>query len=152
MNKIMLRMLCTFSLGVAIPGAIFAAPVAPVALAAPAKVVYQPMPKAGRKITLATGHYFTFGFEKQPKLGNAIMRVELFTPAGQRDRSFVLKGDADMPSMRGVHSAGNRTFAISAKGVYLMPVELVMPGDWEFRLIIEKDGKTLFRGAYLFDI
>ncbi len=33
-----------------------------------------------------------------------------------------------------------------------MPVELVMPGDWEFRLTIEKDGKTLFRGAYLFDI
>ena len=80
------------------------------------------------------------------------MRVELFTAAGQRDRSFVLKGDADMPSMRGVHSTGFRNFVISAKGVYLMPVELVMPGDWEFRLTIEKDGKTLFRGAYLFDI
>ena len=52
MNKIVLQMLSTFSLGVAIPGAIFAAPAAPVVPVVPvvpAKVVYQPMPKAVKR-------------------------------------------------------------------------------------------------------
>jgi hypothetical protein len=103
-------------------------------------------------VSLGKGHTFTFAFVKQPKLGNAIMRVEIFTPNGQPDRSFVVKGDVDMPSMRGAHSSGSKPFALSAKGVYLLPVQLVMPGDWEFRFTFEKNGETVFRGAYLFDL
>lgn len=138
--------MCACSLGMTIPGALFAAPVAVL------KVAIQPLTKPGKKVPLAAGHYFTFGFEKQPKLGKAIMRVDIFTLDGQRDRSFVLKGDTDMPSMRGAHSTGDKKFVLSAKGVYLLPVQLVMPGDWEFKITIEKDGVTVFRGAYLFDI
>jgi hypothetical protein len=82
----------------------------------------------------------------------AIMRVEIFSRDGKRDTSFVVKGDADMPSMRGAHSTGDKDFALSAKGVYLLPVRIVMPGDWEVRFTFLKNGKTLFRGAYLFDI
>ena len=57
-----------------------------------------------------------------------------------------------MPSMRGMHSSGDQNFALSAKGVYLLPVQLVMPGDWEVALTILKEGKALFRGSYLFDL
>ncbi len=125
---------------------------APPSIAAATQVVYQPLPKPGKKVPLDADHYFTYGFEKPPKLGMAIMRVEIFTRDGKRDTSFTVKGDADMPSMRGAHSSGEKDFSLSAKGAYLLPVRLVMPGDWEIRFIFVKNGKTLFRGAYLFDL
>lgn len=123
------------------------------AAAAPAaEPVYQVLPKPGAKIPLNADYYFTYGFDKQPKLGVAIMRVEIFTRDGQRDTSLVVKGDADMPSMRGAHSSGNKDFSLSAKGVYLLPVRLVMPGDWEVRFTFLDKDKVIFRGAYLFDL
>ncbi|TWJ14057.1 hypothetical protein [Geobacter argillaceus] len=113
---------------------------------------YQPLPKPGAKIPLDADHYFTYGFDKPPKIGMSIMRVEIFSRDGKHDTSFVVKGDADMPSMRGAHSTGDKDFALSAKGVYLLPVRIVMPGDWEVRFTFQKKGNTAFRGAYLFDI
>lgn len=117
-----------------------------------AKAGYHPLTKAGEKVPFDAGHYLTFGFDTPPKLGMAIMRVEIFSRDGKRDTSYTVKGDADMPSMRGAHSAGERAYALSKKGVYLMPVRLVMPGDWEVSFTILKDGKAVYRGAYLFDL
>jgi hypothetical protein len=127
----------------------------PIAHAAPpssAKRDYQRLPGPGEKVPLGATHYFTYGFTKPPKLGTAIMRVELFTRDGARDTSFVVKGDADMPSMRGAHSTGDKDFSLSARGVYLLPVRLVMPGDWEVVFTFIKDKKIALRGAYLFDL
>lgn len=124
-------------------------------LAAPASSVkpgFQALTKAGEKIPLDADHYLTFGFDKPPKLGMAIMRIEIFTRDGKRDTSFTVKGDADMPSMRGAHAAGEKPYSLSNKGVYLMPVRLVMPGDWEVTFTISSKGKTVYRGAYLFDL
>ena len=137
-----------FALGVGMtaPTSLTAAPVPA------AKVVYPNLPKPGQKVSLDAGHYFIYGFDRQPKIGMAIMRVEVFTRDGKRDTSFTVKGDSDMPSMRGAHTTGDQDFALSAKGVYLLPVRIVMPGDWEVRFTFVKNGKTLFRGAYLFDI
>lgn len=116
------------------------------------KVEFKALPKPGDKVSLDARHYFTFEFEKQPKLGNAIMKVEVFTLDGKRDKSFVVMGDLDMPSMRGAHSSGSKKFALSTKGLYLLPVQLVMPGDWEFRFTFEKKGNVVFRGAYYFGL
>jgi len=135
-----------FNLGVFSPTTI------PAVTSPTAKPVYQPLSKQGNKSPIDADHYFIYGFDKQPKIGTAIMRVEVFSRDGKRDTSFVIKGDTDMPSMRGAHSSGDRDFSLSAKGVYLLPVRLVMPGDWEIRFTFEKNGKTVFRGAYLFDI
>jgi hypothetical protein len=145
MKMFLLGILSVFFLGAALPVPVSAAPVSAV------KADYQPLPKPGNKVSLDANHYFTYGFEKQPKLGKAVMRVDIFTLDGQRDRSYIVKGNVDMPSMRGAHSSGDKTFALSVKGVYLMPVQLVMPGDWEFKFSFEKSGKIVFRGAYLFD-
>ena len=146
MRKVMSGILFASALGIAVLGPLSAAP-------APAeKTVCQSLPKAGSKVSLGKDHYFTFGFVQPPKLGNAILRVEVFTLDGKPDRSFALQGDADMPSMRGAHSSGPKPFALSKKGAYLLPVQLVMPGDWEIRLTFEKHGTTVFRGAYLFDL
>jgi hypothetical protein len=146
MRKILPCVLFAFFLGNAmLPGV-------DASTAAPAKAVYQTLPKPGEKVSLDGGTYFIYSFAKPPKLGTAIMRVEIFTRNGTRDTSFVVKGDADMPSMRGAHSTGDMDFSLSAKGLYLLPVRLVMPGDWEVRLTFERNGKTVFRGAYLFDL
>jgi len=146
----MMRIACTAALvlclGISLPAALVAAP-------APAvKSGHQPFTKAGQKVPLGVDHYFTFGLDKPPKLGIAIMKVEIFTRNGKRDTSFTVKGDADMPSMRGAHAAAEKTYSLSAKGVYLMPVRLVMPGDWEVTFTIYSKGKTVYRGAYLFDL
>lgn len=142
----MLWISIAFCLGIAIPLPLCAAP------PATTKVVYQTLPKPGEKIPLDADCYFTYGFTKQPKLGTAIMRVEIFNRDGKRDTSFVVKGDADMPSMRGAHRSGDQDFALSAKGVYLLPVRLVMPGDWEVRFTFLKKDQAVFHGAYLFDL
>ena len=113
---------------------------------------YLQLPKPGARVSLPGNGYFTYGFTKPPKLGMRIMKVEIFTREGKPDTSFTVKGDADMPSMRGVHSTGDQEFVVSAKGEYLLPVNLVMPGDWEVRLSLAKNGQTLLRGAYLFDL
>jgi len=127
-------------------------PNAHAATSSSAKRDHQILPKPGEKIPLGTSNYFIYGFTKPPKLGTAIMRVEIFNRDGVRDTTFSVKGDADMPSMRGAHSTGDKNFSLSAKGVYLLPVRLVMPGDWEVMITFIKDGKKVLRGAYLFDL
>ena len=146
MRRILLGVLFAFSLGAVAPQFVCAA------TSPAAQVVYQPLPKPGEKVPIDADHYFIYGFDKQPKLGMAIMRVEIFSRDGKRDASYVVKGDADMPSMRGAHSTGDKDFSLSAKGVYLLPVRLVMPGDWEIRFTFLKKGMAVFRGAYLFDL
>ena len=113
---------------------------------------YKPLPQPGEKVPLGADYYFVYGFASPPKLGTTVMRVEIFSRDGRRDTTFVVKGEADMPSMRGAHKTGNKEFSLSAKGVYLLPVPLVMPGDWEFRFTLEKSGKTVLLGAYRFGV
>ena len=114
--------------------------------------VYAPMTAPGDKVPIGDGSYLIYGFDKKPKLGTVIMKVELFSAAGKKDTSFEAKADAGMPSMKGAHETGERPFVLSKKGDYLLPVNMVMPGDWEIRLTIVKGGKVVFRGRYNFDI
>ena len=114
--------------------------------------VFSPMPEPGKKVPLGNGCYLVYGFDKRPKLGTVIMKVEVFTAEGKKDTSFDLKADAGMPSMKGAHETGDRAFVLSKKGDYLLPINVVMPGDWEVRLSVMKDGKVLFRGRYNFDV
>jgi len=114
--------------------------------------VYLPMPEPGKKVAAGNEHYIIYGFDKKPKLGTVIMKVQVFTKDGKRDTSLEVKADAGMPSMRGAHETGDRPFTLSKKGDYLLPINIVMPGDWEIRLTILKAGKIIFRGRYNFDI
>ena len=113
---------------------------------------YSPMPDPGAKVQIGSGYYLVYGFDKKPKLGTVIMKVDIFKGDGGKDTSFQVKGDSGMPSMRGAHETGDRAFQLSRKGSYLLPVDIVMPGDWEIRLTILRDGKVFFRGRYNFDI
>jgi hypothetical protein len=116
------------------------------------KPVYKPMPGPGNKVPFGGNFYMIYGFDKKPKLGTVIMKVEIFNEAGRRDTSFVVKADAGMPSMKGAHETGERTFQQSRRGDYVLPVSIVMPGDWEIRVVVIKDGNPIFWGRYNFDI
>jgi hypothetical protein len=113
---------------------------------------YVPLPKPGEKIPLTADYSFVYGFQKPPKRGTAILKVQVFTAAGQPDTSLTVHAQADMPSMRGAHASGYRELALSKQGEYIFPAELVMSGQWEIRLIFLKNGKVIFRGSHTFTI
>ena len=116
------------------------------------QAAFSPMPEPGKKVPMANGFYLIYGFDKRPKLGTVIMKVEIFSPDGKKDTSFEARADAGMPSMRGAHETGDRAFALSKKGDYLLPINIVMPGGWEIRLTVTKEGKTVYQGRYNFDV
>ncbi len=113
---------------------------------------YPSMPGPGKKVPIGTDYYLIYGFDKKPKLGQLIMKVEIFTKEGKKDTSMEAKADAGMPSMKGAHETGEQPFKLSKKGDYLLPINIVMPGDWEIRLTLLKEGKVIFRGSYQFDV
>jgi hypothetical protein len=114
--------------------------------------VFAAMPAPGKKVPLEGGGYLIYEFDKKPKLGPVILKVEVYTADGKKDTSLEILGDSDMPSMRGAHETGDQPFKLSQKGVYLLPVNIVMPGDWEIRLTLKKDGQVIFRGSHGFDV
>jgi hypothetical protein len=116
------------------------------------KPVFTPMPDPGKKVPIGNGDYLIYGFDKRPKMGMVIMKVEVFTGEGKKDTTFEMKADAGMPSMGGAHETGDKSFSLSNKGDYLLPINIVMPGDWEIRLTVSKEGKVIFRGRYNFNV
>lgn len=113
---------------------------------------YAPMPDPGKKVPMGGGYYLIYGFDKKPKLGTVIMKVEIFSGEGKKETSMEAKADAGMPSMRGAHETGEQAFKLSKKGDYLLPISIVMPGGWEIKVTVAKEGKVIFRGRYNFDV
>jgi hypothetical protein len=113
---------------------------------------YPPMAAPGKKVPIGNGFTLIYGFDKPLKMGTVIMKVEIFTGEDKKDTSLEVLADADMPSMRGAHGTGDRAFKVSNKGDYLLPISIVMPGDWEVKLTIKKGGKVIFRGRYNFNV
>ena len=113
---------------------------------------YADLPGPGKRVEIGDDHYIIYGFDKKPKLGPVIMKVQVFTKEGKKETSMEVRADAGMPSMRGEHETGDRPFVLSNKGDYLLPINIVMPGDWEIRLTLLKEGKVIFRGGYNFDV
>ena len=72
--------------------------------------VFPPMPGPGKKVPVGNDHYLIFGFDKKPKLGMLIMKIEVFTKDGKKDTSFEIKADAGMPSMKGAHETRRPAF------------------------------------------
>lgn len=107
---------------------------------------------AGKKNVLDAGHYFTWEFDRTPKMGTAILKVRIFDKAGEQVTAFEVTGRSDMPSMRGAHDSGDVAFKLNKKGDYLLPVNIVMPGDWEVVLTFSAGGRTVLRGRILFDV
>ena len=114
--------------------------------------VFQDLPKSGKKCWIGEVNYFTWEFDKTPKMGMSVLIVKLYDKDGQRVSDLTVSGRTDMPSMRGAHDSGEIAFKTNKAGDYLMPVNVVMPGGWEILLTFSRNGIVIFRGRVTFDV
>ncbi len=114
--------------------------------------VFQDLPKSGKKCWIGEVSYFTWEFDRAPKMGTSILVIKLHDKDGPRISDLAITGRSDMPVMRGAHDSGEVAFKTNKAGDYLMPVNLVMPGDWEVRLTFSRNGIVIFRGRITFDV
>lgn len=114
--------------------------------------VFQDLPKSGKKCWIGEVSYFTWEFDKTPKMGTSILVIKLHDKDGQRISDLAITGRSDMPSMRGAHDSGEVAFKTNKAGDYLLPVNVVMPGDWEVRLTFSRNGIVIFRGRIAFNV
>jgi hypothetical protein len=113
---------------------------------------FQDLPKSGKKCWIGEVNYFTWEFDKTPKMGTSILIVKLSDKDGKRVSDLALTGRSDMPSMRGAHDSGEVAFKTNKAGDYLLPVNIVMPGDWEVLLTFSRNGIVIFRGRITFKV
>ncbi len=114
--------------------------------------VFQDLPKSGKKCWIGEVNYFTWEFDKTPKMGTSILIIKLYDKDGRRVSDLAVTGRSDMPSMRGAHDSGEVAFKTNRAGDYLLPVNVVMPGDWEVLLTFSRNGIVIFRGRVSFDV
>ncbi len=113
---------------------------------------FKDLPGPGKKCWIGEVNYFIYEFTTTPKMGTAILKIELFDKNGARVTDMDILGRSDMPSMRGAHDSGEVPFKLNKKGDYLMPVNIVMPGEWEVRLTFSRNKIDVFRGRLTFKV
>jgi len=113
--------------------------------------VYKELPGQDKKVQLDENTYFIYKFDKKPKMGMSILKIQVFNQKGKRDTTLAITGHSGMPSMRGAHDA-TAAFKLNKKGDYLMPVNVVMPGQWEIKLDLKKADKVIYRGSFRFGV
>ena len=114
--------------------------------------VFQDLAKSGKKCWIGEVNYFTWEFDKTPKMGTSILIIKLHDKDGTRISDLAVSGRSDMPSMRGAHDSGEVAFKNNKAGDYLLPVNVAMPGDWEVLLTFSRNGIVIFRGRIAFDV
>jgi len=110
------------------------------------------LPGIGKTCKIGDDYTFVYDFDKTPKMGTSILRIKLFDGKGRKATDLEIIGQSDMPSMRGGHASGDVPFKLNKKGVYLLPVNIVMPGEWEIRLIFLKDKSVIQRARLIFNV
>jgi len=106
----------------------------------------------GHKTVIGKDLVVTYDFNKKPSMGMVIVKVQVFNKKGDKVTSLKISGDSGMPSMKGAHDSGDLLFKLNKKGDYLMPVNIVMPGDWAIKVKFMKDNKVIFYGVINFDV
>jgi hypothetical protein len=112
---------------------------------------YEPLAE-GKKYEVGTDYSFEYHFDKKPQLGIVIVKVQVADKEGKKNSSLKITGDSGMPSMPGHHDSGEKEFKLNKEGDYLLPVDVVMPGDWAVKVVIRQGEHVLYRGAIRFDI
>lgn len=105
----------------------------------------------GKKHLLPDGSWFTWKFDKKPQLGTAIMKVRIYSASGVQETACEVFGEAGMPSMP-YHDTGPIKFQLNKKGDYLLPVDVVMAGEWAVVIRIKRSGKEIFSGKVIFNV
>lgn len=116
------------------------------------ETVLNELPGSGKKCWIDARTYFVYKFVEQPKLGTAILKIQVFDKSGQRLTELGIEADYGMPSMPGAHDSGDVSFKLNKKGDYLLPVNIVMPGEWEMKLTFFKNKEAVYRGRFKFSV
>jgi hypothetical protein len=110
-----------------------------------------PLPGSGEKCWIGNDYYFVYSFNKKPQMGTVILKIQLFDKNAKRITSPSITGDCGMPSMR-AHDTGSQPFQLNKKGDYLLPLNIVMPGEWEVKLTFLKDKVAIYYGSLKFEV
>jgi len=105
-----------------------------------------------KEIVINKNYSFIFKFITKPKIGEVIVKVEIFDTQGNKVNNLRVLGGYDMPSMRGHHASGEQLFMLNQKGSYLLPVHIAMSGNWEVVISITEDNNEIYQGKILFKI
>ena len=121
----------------------------PVRVAAALKPVA--LASEGKKNELPGGGWFVWKFDKKPQLGTAIIKVQAYSRDRKKDSAYEITGEYGMPAMRD-HDTGPVKFQLNKKDDYLLPVNVVMPGEWEIVIRIKKGSREIFAGKTDFNV
>jgi hypothetical protein len=84
-------------------------------------------------------------------MGPAVLKVQLLAKDGKKAQDWEVIGRTGMPSMSGAHDA-EADFQLNKKGDYLLPVNFVMPGEWEVKMTFKRDGKIQYLGSFRLNV
>lgn len=106
----------------------------------------------GKKNWINDRAYVIYKFTEPPQMGTVILKVQAFSKSGKKDTSYIVQAEYGMPSMPGAHDSGEQKLVLNKAGNYLLPLNIVMPGEWELKLTVFKDGQAVYRGRTKFDV
>ena len=112
---------------------------------------FELLPGPGKKCPINEEYYFKYSFDKKPTMGTVILKISVYDKNDRQSSDFKIVGDSGMPSMHH-HDTGDVPFVQNKKGDYLLPVDLVMPGEWEIRITFMKKDNPVYKGAIRFDV
>lgn len=116
----------------------------------PAEPVFQKLPGYGKRVDIGDNYYFTYRFDKTPKVGVVVLKVRVHSniKKGARVKDFEITGLSGLISRKGVGLTEGQ-FKLNRMGDYLLPINLSSHGEWEVRLVFRKDGKDLYYGSFI---
>ena len=110
------------------------------------------VPRQGVKNYMSDNEYFLYSFDKKPSLGMVILKVEVYDKSDKKVTGYNLTGTSGMPSMKGAHDSGPTPFERNSKGAYLLPVNVVMPGDWTVEIAISNGPQDVYKNTISFSV
>jgi hypothetical protein len=114
---------------------------------------YGQLPGYDKKVWIGEDYYFTYKWAKRPQIGTIVLKIKVHAKGGQQIKTMDVSGEYGMPSMRGAHDTGPIAVQTNRLGDYLLPVSLVMRGEWEVKLVFsDADKKPLYRGLFRFKV
>lgn len=116
------------------------------------EIVWTQVPGPNKKCPINDDYYFKYEFSEKPKIGMVILKIQVFDKKNDQVVPYKATGRSDMPSMRGAHDSGDVEFKVNKVNNYLLPINVVMPGDWEIRIVFSLNDKPVFHGSIRFDV
>jgi hypothetical protein len=106
----------------------------------------------GTKVIINNELYYTYLFDKKPGLGTVILKIEVYDKTNTKQTNLSIVAESGMPSMKGSHDSGPVQMQVNKFGNYLVPVNIVMPGDWLIKLKFYRDNKLICSGEIKFNV